>query len=135
MSSDLERKANDSMISKLSIKVSSLEQLALNLSGGNQQKVVIGKVLATESDIILMGDPTRGIDVGTKAELYQLMRNLSEEGKTILLYSTEMNELIGLCDRVLVLKNGRIIESLEGDSITKASIVNASLGIKKEEAR
>jgi ribose transport system ATP-binding protein len=131
MISTLEKEANKNIISQLNIKISSPEQLAVNLSGGNQQKVVIGKVLATESDILLMGDPTRGIDVGTKAEMYQLMRNLSEEGRTILLYSTEINELIGLCDRVLVLKNGSIAALLEGEEITKASIVNASLGIGK----
>jgi ribose transport system ATP-binding protein len=133
LSSKLEKEANDSVISQLNIKIHNQNQMAVNLSGGNQQKVVIGKVLATKSDILLMGDPTRGIDVGTKAELYQLMRNLSEEGNTIILYSTEINELIGLCDRVLVLKNGQIVANLEGENITKASIVNASLGMGKGE--
>jgi ribose transport system ATP-binding protein len=133
MISSLEKEANDRVILQLKIKISSAEQLAVNLSGGNQQKVVIGKALETKSEILLMGDPTRGIDVGTKAELYQLMRALSEEGRTILLYSTEINELIGLCDRVMVLKDGRIVTLLESDGITKASIVNASLGIGKDD--
>jgi ABC-type sugar transport system ATPase subunit len=129
MSTKIEDEENDTMIAQLNIKITTSDQLVVNLSGGNQQKVAIGKVLATKSDIVLMGDPTRGIDVGTKSELYQLIRSLSEEGKTIILYSTEINELIGMCDRVMVFKNGGIAALLESEGITKAAIINASLGI------
>ena len=79
------------------------------LSGGNQQKVVIGKWLMTAPRIILLNDPTRGIDVGTKQEIYQLLRRLADEGAAILLYSTDYDELIGCCDRVLVFYDGRIV--------------------------
>jgi ribose transport system ATP-binding protein len=129
LSSSMEKAINQEAVGSLSIKISDTEQLAVSLSGGNQQKVVIGKVLATKSDILLMGDPTRGIDIGTKAEIYHLIRSLSENGNTILLYSTEINELIGLCDRVIVLKKGQIVAELSGINITKTSIINASLGI------
>ena len=76
------------------------------LSGGNQQKVVIAKWLMTEPRIILLNDPTRGIDVGTKQEIYRLLRELADEGAAILFYSTDYDELIGCCDRVLVMYDG-----------------------------
>lgn len=117
-------------IQQMSIKTPNIDQLAQNLSGGNQQKIVIAKAIATEADILLLGDPTRGIDIGTKAELYQLFRNESEKGRTILLYSTEMNELIGLCDRVLVFEGGAVVSELKGTDITETAILNASMGIK-----
>ena len=85
------------------------------LSGGNQQKVVIAKWLMTEPRIILLNDPTRGIDVGTKQELYRLMRELADQGAAILFYSTDYDELIGCCDRVAIMYDGRIVRELEGD--------------------
>ena len=93
------------------------------LSGGNQQKVVIGKWLLTRPRLILLNDPTRGIDVGTKQELYALMRELADAGAAILFYSTDYDELVGCCDRVLILYDGRIVRTLEGDGITEHAIV------------
>ena len=84
------------------------------LSGGNQQKVVIAKWLMAKPRIILLNDPTRGIDVGTKQELYQLLRRLADAGAAILFYSTDYDELIGCCDRVLVFYNGAIKRTLRG---------------------
>ncbi|WHH60371.1 sugar ABC transporter ATP-binding protein [Petroclostridium sp. X23] len=118
-----------SAVEMLKIKTPNLEQAVVNLSGGNQQKVVIGKALLTEAKIILLADPTRGIDVGTKAEIYQLMNNLAKEGNTILFYSTELAELVGVCNRVIVFKEGRINGELTGADIDEHSIINAALGI------
>jgi ribose transport system ATP-binding protein len=117
-------------ISRLHIKVGSNSDAVSTLSGGNQQKVVIGKWLMTEPRIILLNDPTRGIDVGTKQEIYLLLRELAANGAAILFYSTDYDELVGLCDRVAILYDGRIIRELEGAAITETNIVAASLNIQ-----
>jgi ribose transport system ATP-binding protein len=101
-----------------------------SLSGGNQQKVVIAKWLLTEARILLLYDLTRGIDVGTKQEVYQLMRSLADEGVGILFFSTELPELVGMCDRVLVLYEGKIGRELKGAEITEENLVTAALGLK-----
>jgi ribose transport system ATP-binding protein len=116
-------------IGLLNIKTSHPDQEVGGLSGGNQQKVVIGKALMTQADILLLGDPTRGIDIGTKSEIYQLMRDLADQGKSILFYSTELPELIGVCNRVVVFKQGRISVMLEAHDITEHNMINAALGI------
>ncbi len=116
-------------IAKLQIKVAHVDDAVATLSGGNQQKVVIAKWLMTDPDIILLNDPTRGIDVGTKQEIYKLMRDLAAEGKAILFYSTDYAELIGCCDRVAVMYDGAVVAELEGDAITEEAIVAASLNI------
>lgn len=92
----------------LNIKTPSLEQLVSNLSGGNQQKVVLAKVLATDSDIIIFDEPTRGIDIGARHEIYILMSKLVESGKSIIMISSDMEELIGMSDRVIILNEGTI---------------------------
>ena len=116
-------------ISKLQIKVANPNNLVSTLSGGNQQKVVIAKWLMTDPEIILLNDPTRGIDVGTKQEIYKLIRELADKGKSILLYSSDYAELIGCCDRVAVMYGGEIVAKLEGDAITEEAIVAASLNV------
>jgi ribose transport system ATP-binding protein len=97
-------------------------------SGGNQQKIAIGKWLLTGSRVLLMFDPTRGVDIGTKHQLYVLMRDFAAAGGSILFYSTEITELVNLCDRVLVMYGGRIVEELEGDTIEEERIMRAALG-------
>ena len=116
-------------IARLQIKVGSPKDAVRTLSGGNQQKVVIAKWLMTEPDIILMNDPTRGIDVGTKQEIFRMMRDLADQGKSILFYSSDYAELIGCADRVIVLYDGRVVRELEGEAITDGAIVGASLNI------
>ena len=101
-----ERKAIDEMIKLLAIRTAGTDIPVGALSGGNQQKVVIAKWLMVSPRIILLNDPTRGIDVGTKQEIYQLLRKLADAGAAILFYSTDYDELIGCCDRVLVLYDG-----------------------------
>ncbi len=117
------------MIAKLRIKVGDPVLPVGTLSGGNQQKVVIAKWLLTGARIVLLCDPTRGIDVGTKQEIYQLLRDLADSGTAIVLYSTDYDELVGCCDRVLILYDGRIARELVGDAITGPAIVAASLNI------
>lgn len=116
-------------IARLQIKVGSPKDAVRTLSGGNQQKVVIAKWLMTEPDIILMNDPTRGIDVGTKQEIFRMMRDLADQGKSILFYSSDYAELIGCADRVIVLYDGQVARELEGAAITEEAIVGASLNI------
>jgi ribose transport system ATP-binding protein len=99
------------------------------LSGGNQQKLVIGKWLMMSPRILLLNDPTRGIDVGTKQEMYRLLRQLADAGAGILFYSTDYDELIGCCDRVLVMYDGAIVGELQGAEITEHALVSHALNI------
>jgi len=117
------------MVAKLKIKFGQLSDPVATLSGGNQQKVVIAKWLLTGARVVLLNDPTRGIDVGTKQEIYQLLRDLADAGTAILFYSTDYDELIGCCDRVLILYGGRIVRQLAGAEITEENIVASSLNI------
>jgi ribose transport system ATP-binding protein len=117
------------MVAKLKIKVDKVSLPVATLSGGNQQKVVIAKWLMTDAKIILLNDPTRGIDVGTKQELYQLLRDLADAGTSILFYTTDYDELIGCCDRVLILYGGQIVRELKGDEITETNIVASAFNL------
>ena len=116
-------------IARLQIKIGTPDDAVSTLSGGNQQKVVLAKWLMTEPRIILLNDPTRGIDVGTKQELYRLMRELADQGAAILFYSTDYDELIGCCDRVAIMYDGRIVRELEGDELTETNIIASSLNV------
>ena len=105
-----------------------LYQPAYSFSGGNQQKIVLAKSLLSESEVLLLFDPTRGVDIGTKHEIYVLMRDLAAAGKTILIYSTEISEIVSLCDRVLVLYRGRLAADLPRERLTEENILVAALG-------
>ncbi|UOM36906.1 sugar ABC transporter ATP-binding protein [Acuticoccus sp. I52.16.1] len=122
------------MVKEMQIKVGDLAAPVATLSGGNQQKVVIAKWLLTHPRIILLNDPTRGIDVGTKEEIYALLRRLADEGAAVVLYTTDYAELIGCCDRVLVMYEGRVVSELAGDAITETNIVSAALNLKADAA-
>ena len=124
-----EKAAIDEIIKLLQIKSDGVDGPVAALSGGNQQKVVIGKWLMTKPRIILLNDPTRGIDVGTKQELYQLLRRLAEGGAAILFYSTDYDELIGCCDRVLVLYNGSIVRTLAGAELNERNLISSALNL------
>ncbi|RAI03177.1 sugar ABC transporter ATP-binding protein [Acuticoccus sediminis] len=117
------------MVAEMQIKVGDLGSPVATLSGGNQQKVVIAKWLLTNPRIILLNDPTRGIDVGTKEEIYALLRRLADQGAAVVLYTTDYAELIGCCDRVLVMYEGRVVSELAGDDITETNIVSAALNL------
>jgi len=121
------------MISKLNIKTPDSGQLVQFLSGGNQQKVVLGKWLALSPRILLLDEPTRGIDVGAKQEIYRLMEQLAEAGVGILFVSSEMPEIIGMSDRVLVMHEGRLSGQLARAQITEEAIMHLATGQSREE--
>ena len=121
-------KDGSSIASNLQLKMESLDKEVSGLSGGNAQKVVIGKWLLRNPKLLLLDDPTKGVDVGTKAEFYKLLAELVEAGTAVLFYSSDDEELLGLCDRVLVMHDGKIHSELAGESLTKSNLVAASLG-------
>ena len=114
-------------VDRLSIKISSLEQVVNNLSGGNQQKVVIGKWLASEPKVLILDEPTRGIDVGAKAEVHRIITELADEGVSILVISSELPEILGLADRVLVMHEGRITADLPKEQADQETIMRAAV--------
>src|SRR4029077_18868812 len=129
-----ERSATDQAVAKLQIRVNDLAAPVRTLSGGNQQKVVIGKWLLKNPRILLLNDPTRGIDVGTKQELYRLMRELAQTGIGILFYSTDYEELIGMCDRVAVCYGGKFVRELSGPDLNEHNLITASLNLGESSA-
>jgi ribose transport system ATP-binding protein len=132
---DAEERRVEEIVRRLAIKVGDLGDAAATLSGGNQQKVVIAKWLMTNARIVLLNDPTRGIDVGTKQEMYQLLRALADAGTAILFYTTDYDELIGCCDRVAILYGGRIVRELEGAALNEHDVVASSLNLPVEVER
>ncbi|TFG60743.1 MAG: sugar ABC transporter ATP-binding protein [Spirochaetales bacterium] len=109
---------------KLSIKITGISQMVRQLSGGNQQKVIISRCLSTKPSILLMDEPTRGIDVGTKAEIFKILRKLkTEENLSIIIVSSELQEVVAECDRVIVMFNGQISGTLTGTDITKEKVL------------
>jgi ribose transport system ATP-binding protein len=127
-----EAAAVSEIVRRLSIKAPELADAAGTLSGGNQQKVVIAKWLLNAPHIVLLNDPTRGIDVGTKQEIHQLLRRLADDGAAVLLYSTDYAELIGCCDRVAVFLDGRIVRWLAGDELNEHALVASALDVAAE---
>ena len=122
----------DTYVDTLDIKTPSVKQEVRNLSGGNQQKVVVAKVLAAENEILIFDEPTRGIDVGAKQEIYRLMNSLVEQGKSILMISSEMEELLGMSDRIVVLHEGRVTGGLEKDQFSQDKVLELASGITEE---
>ncbi len=116
-------------VETLAIKTPSVKQEVKNLSGGNQQKVVVAKVLAADNDILIFDEPTRGIDVGAKQEIYKLMNQLVGEGKSILMISSEMEELLGMSDRIVVLHEGKVSGTLEKDAFSQNRVLELASGI------
>jgi ribose transport system ATP-binding protein len=127
-----ERDAVARIVRLLGVRTDGTDMPAGSLSGGNQQKLVIGKWLMMAPRILLLNDPTRGIDVGTKQEMYQLLRQLADAGAAILFYSTDYDELVGCCDRVLVMYDGAIRRELIGAEITERALVSSALNIGAE---
>jgi ABC-type sugar transport system ATPase subunit len=121
-----ERKAVNEQVSNLNIRTPSAETLVANLSGGNQQKVVIGKFLMTRPDILLLDEPTRGIDVGAKSQIYQLVDQLAQQGTAFVMASSEMPELLAVCDRILVLCEGRVTGEFTRAEATQEKILDAA---------
>ncbi|MBG6158220.1 ribose transport system ATP-binding protein [Labrenzia sp. EL_159] len=121
-----------STLDRLELKHGGLELPVSSLSGGNQQKVVLAKWLAIKPRCLLLADPTRGIDVKTKTQIYQMLRRLADEGTAILLLSTDYEELIQLCDETHIFYAGRLVASMSGDNMTAQNIIAASLNVTEE---
>ena len=118
-----EEEACRQQIEKLTVKTPTMRQLVKNLSGGNQQKVILGKWLLMNCDIIIFDEPTRGIDVGAKQEIYELINELARQGKAVILISSELPELMGMSDRVIVMAEGRISGELKKEQIHQEKIL------------
>jgi len=110
-------------IEKLRVKTPTQQTKIRSLSGGNQQKVILGRWLLTDPDIFLFDEPTRGIDVGAKYEIYQLMIDLAKEGKAVIMVSSELPELLGVCDRILVMSNGYLTGVVDAKNTTQEEIM------------
>jgi ribose transport system ATP-binding protein len=119
---------------RFDIRVRDSNIVAGRMSGGNQQKLLLAKVMETEPDIIIIDEPTRGIDVGTKQQIYHFISALARDGRSIIVVSSEMPEVIGLCTRVAVMREGRIVGVLEGDEISEQEIMRYAAGLKKKAA-
>jgi ribose transport system ATP-binding protein len=128
LSSKKENSIVDQYTEALQVKAPNKEMEVKNLSGGNQQKVVLAKMLATEPRILLMHDVTRGVDVGTKKDIFSLVRDLAEKGSSIIYFSTDVEELVNVCDRVLVMFDGNINASFSGKAMNQTNILSASIG-------
>ena len=115
------------MFDRLRVKAPSIETVIVNLSGGNQQKVVLGKWLLEEPQILFIDEPTKGIDVGAKTEIYKIMNELTEQGVAIVMVSSDMPELISMSDRCIVLSNGRITGEFNNEEITQDRVMQAAL--------
>ena len=112
---------------KLSTKCPTVEQKVGNLSGGNQQKVLLAKWMFTEPDILILDEPTRGIDVGAKYEIYCIINQLAAEGKSVIIISSELPEVLGMSDRIYVLNEGRVVGEFTGQEATQEKIMGAIL--------
>jgi ribose transport system ATP-binding protein len=126
-----ERTLTNKMLKDLDVKYASINQLALKLSGGNQQKVLFGKCLFTDPKLLILDEPTKGIDVGSKEEIYELIGKLTDQGLTIILISSEVEEICQLADRVLVMVNGKIKDIYKGDKINEKDITSCYLQAEK----
>jgi ribose transport system ATP-binding protein len=129
-----ERAALDDAIREFDIRTGRKDILAGQLSGGNQQKLLLAKMMMLDPSIVIIDEPTRGIDVGTKEQIYQFIANLADEGKSIIVVSSEMPELIGICDRIVVMREGRVAGEVTGDRMTEHDIVVLATGVEAENA-
>ena len=117
------KKSTDWCIKAMNVKTPNQETKIRSLSGGNQQKVILGRWLLTDPTVLLLDEPTRGIDVGAKYEIYQLIIDLAARGKTVIMVSSEMPELLGVCDRILVMSGGRLAGEVDAKTATQEDIM------------
>ena len=115
-------------VARFSVKTSSVDEIAGRLSGGNQQKIVLGKWLANKPKLLILDEPTRGIDVGAKAEIHRLMGELAGQGLAILMISSELPEVLGMSDRVLVMREGRIAAEFNREAATPQAVGAVMMG-------
>ena len=125
-----ERDRANEVVRKFGVRTPSIDQRIGNLSGGNQQKAILGRVLGHDLKVLLLDEPTRGIDIGAKAEVHEIVRNLAEQGVAVLLVSSEMPELLGICDRILVMEGGRLRGELSHVEATQERLLELALPTK-----
>ena len=123
-------KTSEEYVEKFNVRTPSINQTVVNLSGGNQQKALVARWLLTKPEIIILDEPTRGIDVGAKMEVHKIISSLAAEGKCVLLISSEMPELLGVCDRVAVMHEGKLTGVLEGADMNQVNIMQYAAGLK-----
>jgi ABC-type sugar transport system ATPase subunit len=128
MDSKSETKQCENNVKELNIKTSSLKKLVQYLSGGNQQKVVIAKWLNRDPKVLMLDEPTRGVDIGAKHEIYNILSELVKHNKGIFIISSELNEIMGLCDRIYVIRKGHIIKEFHVNEFSKDGLLEASMG-------
>ncbi|MDR1929734.1 MAG: sugar ABC transporter ATP-binding protein [Treponema sp.] len=124
----LEKKLARKMVGDLNVKAYGIDQFVMDLSGGNQQKIFLGKLLAKKPAVVILDEPTRGIDVASKAEIHRLLRSLVAEEIGVIIVSSELNEILGMCDRVAVMNEGSLVGEVEGEDINTTSIMYFASG-------
>jgi ribose transport system ATP-binding protein len=129
-----EDKALDRAIQDFDIRTRRRDLLAGQLSGGNQQKLLLAKMMLVEPRVIIIDEPTRGVDIGTKEQIYRFIAGLAEQGLAVIVISSEMQELIGLCHRVVVMRNGRVAGEVAQADLSENSIVYLATGVHEERA-
>ena len=115
-------------IKEFSIKTPSIEQLVMNLSGGNQQKLALAKCLSTNPKILILDEPTKGIDVGAKKEIHTFVKELASRGKSIIIVSSELPEIIGMCHRAIVIREGRLVKIFNKEDMNEENLIQAAVG-------
>jgi ribose transport system ATP-binding protein len=128
-----EQRLAEALGKRLKLKCQAVTDDCQSLSGGNQQKVAIAKLLATEPAVLLMDEPTRGVDVGAKSEIHHILRGLAQQGVGVVVISSELPEIIGLCDRALVVREGKVAGELAGDDMTEEALLRLASGLRVEE--
>jgi ribose transport system ATP-binding protein len=123
-----QREITDKYVDSISIKTPSVSQLAGNLSGGNQQKIVVAKWLMMDPKVLILDEPTRGIDVGSKSEIYGLINDLAQQGVAVIIVSSEIEEILGVCDKVNVIHEGRLVSTLDAASSTTQDVLESAFG-------
>jgi ribose transport system ATP-binding protein len=126
-----ERKTISSLIKKLSVKTASMDLEVSSLSGGNQQKVALMKWLGSGCEVLILDEPTRGVDVGAKIEIYKVINQLAENGVAIIMISSEMPEIIGMSDRAIIMRQGKIMGECENETLTEHGCIELSMGVKE----
>ena len=128
-----QRRETESYTRALNVKARSPEQLVNTLSGGNQQKVALARLLHQTADVLLLDEPTRGIDIGSKAQVYETIAQCAEKGKAILMVSSHLHELFGMCDRIAVMSRGRLSPARATNEWTPETVLQAAIGVEDEQ--
>jgi ribose transport system ATP-binding protein len=127
-----ERDLVDNYVDKLDIRLSSINDPVSSLSGGNQQKSVLGRWLATDPKLLILDEPTHGVDIGAKSEIYELMRRLANEGMGIILISSELPEVLALANRIVIMHEGRVTGIMEREDATEESVMAYATGLSDD---